>query len=335
MLAAVVTTPDHIDVATVASPEADGRALIEVDRVGLCGTDSSIFHGKIPVAYPRVLGHEVIGRVVRSGPRGEPPEGTRVLVNPSIACGRCTQCRADLAQLCPHGALMGRDSDGGFTEQIAVDEHQLLPVPEELPRSATSLLQVLGTCVHAQTHLDHVFPGQTAVVIGLGVSGFLMLQLMRARGLQVVGVTRSAWKRTLGERLGAVTVVPPGEARQAVDDLTGGAGVDVSVEAVGTVGTFAQAIDLAGLGGQVLLFGTIGGAPKAPLPFYQLYYKELTIHNPRAARHRDYQHGIALATTGALDLAALWTHTFPLERAADAFDTLDNDPRALKVTLDP
>jgi L-iditol 2-dehydrogenase len=230
---------------------------------------------------------------------------------------------------------MGRDSDGGFTEQIAVDEHQLLGVSDDLPRSAAALLQVLGTCVHAQTHLDHVFPGQTAVVIGLGVSGFLMLQLMRARGLQVLGVTRSAWKRSLGEQLGAVAVVPPHDARQAVDDLTGGAGVDVSVEAVGTVETFAQAIDLAGLGGQVLLFGTIGGAPKAELPFYQLYYKELTIHNPRAARHRDYERGIALATSGALDLEALFTHSFPLERASDAFDALNNDPRALKVTLDP
>jgi 2-desacetyl-2-hydroxyethyl bacteriochlorophyllide A dehydrogenase len=335
MLAALVTAPNRIDIATVEPPEAQGRALIAVDRVGLCGTDNSILHGKIPVAYPRVLGHEVIGRVVRAGPRGEPAEGTRVLVNPSLACGRCTQCRADLAQLCPNGALMGRDSDGGFTEQIAVDEHQLLGVSDDLPRSAAALLQVLGTCVHAQTHLDHVFPGQTAVVIGLGVSGFLMLQLMRARGLQVLGVTRSAWKRSLGEQLGAVAVVPPHDARQAVDDLTGGAGVDVSVEAVGTVETFAQAIDLAGLGGQVLLFGTIGGAPKAELPFYQLYYKELTIHNPRAARHRDYERGIALATSGALDLEALFTHSFPLERASDAFDALNNDPRALKVTLDP
>lgn len=335
MLAALVTAPNRIDIATVEPPEAQGRALITVDRVGLCGTDNSILHGKIPVAYPRVLGHEVIGHVVRAGPRGEPPEGTRVLVNPSLACGRCTQCRADLAQLCPNGALMGRDSDGGFTEQIAVDEHQLLGVSDDLPRSAAALLQVLGTCVHAQTHLDHVFPGQTAVVIGLGVSGFLMLQLMRARGLQVLGVTRSAWKRTLGEQLGAVAVVPPHEARQAVDDLTGGAGVDVSVEAVGTVETFAQAIDLAGLGAQVLLFGTIGGTPKAELHFYQLYYKELTIHNPRAARHRDYERGIALATSGALDLAALFTHSFPLERASDAFDALNNDPRALKVALDP
>jgi 2-desacetyl-2-hydroxyethyl bacteriochlorophyllide A dehydrogenase len=334
MLAAIVTAPDQVDVVTIPPPGPGDYAVVAVDLVGLCGTDSSILRGKIPVAYPRILGHEVIGHVVRPGPRGDPAEGTRVLVNPSIACGRCTQCRVDLAQLCPHGALMGRDSDGGFTEQVAVDENQLMPVPDDLSRSAASLLQVLGTCVHAHSHLRGLLPGQTAVVVGLGVSGFLLLQLLRASGLRVVGVTRSAWKRALGEQLGAVTVVPPEDARRAVDELTGGAGVDVAVEAVGTVGTFAQAIDLAGLGAQVLLFGTIGGNPKAELPFYQLYYKELTILNPRAARHRDYQRAIALATNGMVNLSPLWTHSFPLERAAEAFDALANDPQALKVTLD-
>lgn len=259
--------------------------------------------------------------------------GTRVLVNPSIACGTCRECRADRANLCSLGALMGRDVDGGFTELVAVDEDRLLPIPDSYPSAAAASLQVLGTCVHAQRSVE-VFPGMTAVVVGLGVSGFLMLQLLVARGLRVVGVTRAEWKRELAVSFGAVHVASPDDAVSAVRDLTGGAGADVVVEAVGTVGTLSQAIELAGLGGEIVLFGTIGGGTDGRVPFYELYRKELTIRNPRAALHRDYERGIELATSGALDLEPLLTHSFPLDRAVEAFSTLATDSRALKVSLD-
>ena len=177
-------------------------------------------------------------------------------------------------------------------------------------------------------------PGLRHSVIGLGVSGLLLLQLLRAAGLRVMGVTRSQWKRELAERLGAEGVVPPQEAASAIAAFTGGEGVDIVVEAVGTVDTWAQAIELAGAGAEVLLFGTIGGSPNARLPLYQLYYKELTIRNPRAARHRDYERAIALATEGMVKLAPLWTHGYRLEQAAEAFTALRSDPRALKVTLE-
>ena len=334
MLAAVVAGPERLEVATVPPPEPTDRAVVAMERIGLCGTDASILAGKIPVSYPRVLGHELIGRVVRSGLRGQPAEGTRVLVDPSLACGRCRQCRADLSHLCPHGALLGRDVDGGCTEMVAVDEAQLLVLPDDYPAEAAALLQVLGTCVHAQTHLSGALPGRNAAVIGLGVSGLLLLQLLRAAGLRVMGVTRSQWKRELAERLGAEGVVPPQEAASAIAAFTGGEGVDIVVEAVGTVDTWAQAIELAGAGAEVLLFGTIGGSPNARLPLYQLYYKELTIRNPRAARHRDYERAIALATEGMVKLAPLWTHGYRLEQAAEAFTALRSDPRALKVTLE-
>lgn len=334
MLAAVVAGPDRLEVTSVSPPDAAGGAVIAMEQMGLCGTDASILAGKIPVSYPRIPGHELVGRVQRSGPRGLVPVGARVMIDPSLSCGRCRQCHADLSHLCRDGALLGRDVDGGCTEAVAVDEAQLLPIPDDYPAQEAVLLQVLGTCVHAQTSLEDVLPGRTSVVVGLGVSGFLMLQLLRARGLRVIGVTRAGWKRDLGERLGAMTVVPPEQARETVREATDGEGADIVVEAVGTVGTLAHSIELAGFGAQVLLFGTIGKTPEGRLPFYQLYYKELTLRNPRAARYRDYELAITLATSGVVELAPLWTHGYPLARAADAFAALRSDPRALKVTLE-
>lgn len=332
MKAAVTTQPGKVDVVDVPTPYRDGDALVAVERMGLCGTDVKVLDGTVSVERPRIMGHELIGRVVEAGRGNLVPVGSRVLINPSLACGQCRECRRERPNLCPNGALMGRDVNGGFAELVAIDERQLHLVPEALSSEAAASLQVLGTCVHAQ-HTFDVFPGQTAVVVGLGVSGFLMLQLLRARGIEkVIGVTRASWKQELARDLGAMAVATPDEAEALVADATDGHGADVVVEAVGTTGTLGQAIGLAGIGATVCLFGTITASAADSLPFYQLYYKELTLRSPRAATAGDYDEAIALAASGAVQLRPLWTHGFRLDEVAKAFDAL-NDPTALKVTL--
>lgn len=330
---AVVTERDgHVGLVDIAPPEPGGRAVVQVELTGLCGTDLKIIAGQIPVTRPRILGHEVIGRVVTAGSRGIVPVGARVLVNPVSWCGYCAHCLGDRSHLCPNGAMMGRDEDGGLAERIAVDKHQLHPIPEELDGQAASLLQVLGTCVHAQTLVD-VLPGQSAAVIGLGVSGLLHTQLLRERGIdRIIGVTRTAAKRELAEELGASRTAHPDDARAAVNEVTDGRGVDLVVEAAGAGSTLSLGIDLAAIGGTLLAFG-ITPRVDPELPAYQLYFKELALLNARAARARDYARAVALTTAGRLDLARLWTRGFPLEQATDAFDAL-REPDALKVALE-
>jgi 2-desacetyl-2-hydroxyethyl bacteriochlorophyllide A dehydrogenase len=332
--AVAVTAPHTLEIVDIAEPASDRGVIVALDRMGLCGTDVAILRGNRPITYPRVLGHELVGHVIRSSDRGSIAEGTTVIVNPAIDCGHCRECRADRANLCTNGGLVGRDVDGGFTEMIAVDEDRLLPVPAGYPIHSAVSLQVLGTCVHAQSTVT-AFPGQTSVVIGLGVSGLLMVQLLRARGLRVLGVTRSAWKRALGERLGATAVTSPEHAAGVLGELTGGAGADIVIEAVGTVGTLNHAIELAANGGHIVMFGTIARGGPAALNFYRIYHGQLTLHGTRAALQRDYQRGIDLAVSGVIDLAPLYTHEFPLSRAHDAFAALEGDPNALKVALNP
>jgi L-iditol 2-dehydrogenase len=329
----VLRAPNDVVWAPLPEPHPANGAVVRLEQVGICGTDVKIVHGDIPVEYPRVLGHELIGRIEQPGPRGLLAAGTRVLVDPAIACGHCRLCRSDRANLCPNGALLGRDVDGGFAERIAVDELQLHAVPESIGHRAAGLLQVLGTCVHAQSQID-ARGVETAAVIGLGVAGLLHLQLLRARGIRrVVGVARSESKRKLALELGATSAVGPEEAEQAARDLAGTGGVDLVVEAVGTVPTLAQAIRLANLGGAVLLFGTVTATAASDLPFYQLYFKELRLLNPRAALPRDYDRGIAMAAAGELQLEPLWSRSYPLADAATAFRDMA-DVGGLKVTLD-
>ncbi len=309
----------------------DGRALVAVEQTGLCGTDLKILDGQIPVDHPRVLGHEVIGRVVEAGARATVPVGTRVLVNPNSWCGACRLCLNDDTHLCVNGALMGRDVDGGLAELIAVDELQLHPLPDAIDDRSASLLQVLGTVLHAQT-LVEVFPGQVAVVIGLGVAGLLQLQLLRARGIErVIGITRSPDKRKLAEDFGAWATAHPDDAPALVAERTGGAGPSLIIESAGAPAALKQAIELAGLRSTLLLFGINSAADD--LPLYQLYFKELAVINARAARSRDYARSVDLAASGRLDLAPLWTASFPLDQAERAFTEVRRSD-ALKITLE-
>ena len=330
MRAALIEQPGTVAVREVARPVANGRALVRVTQAGLCGTDVKIAAGQIPVHAPRVMGHEMTGSVVEPGPQGVVPAGTPVLVNPALFCGHCDLCRRDRQQLCRHGALLGRDVDGCFAELVAVDEACLHPLPGDLPAADAGLLQILSTCVHAQSALP---AADSAVVVGLGVSGLLHLQLLAGRGVTtLIGVTRSAAKRELALRLGAGVVADPGGAEAAVAEATGGRGADVAVECVGTQETLAQAMRLAGAGGTVLVFGTTAPAADG-LPTYQWYFKELTILNPRAARPRDCDAAIRLAASGRLELAPLVTSRFPLAEAARALAACAA-PGQLKVMLD-
>ena len=324
MRAVVLERPGTVTVRDVPRPAAAGRALVRVGQAGLCGTDVKIVNGQIPVAVPRVLGHEMTGWVAQSQ---RLPAGTPVLVNPAAFCGLCDLCRRDLPQLCRHGALLGRDTDGCFAEFVAVDESCLHPLPDGL--AGAGLLQVLSTCVHAQSGLPEV---ASAVVIGLGVAGLLHLQLLALRGTAtLIGVSRSAGKRDLALAMGATAVAAPEGAAGVVADATGGRGAGLAVECAGTPQTLAQAMQLAGAGGTVLVFGITQAADA--LPTYEWYRKELTIRSPRAARPRDCDTAVTLAASGRLALAPLITARFPLADAARALAACA-DPGQLKVLLE-
>jgi 2-desacetyl-2-hydroxyethyl bacteriochlorophyllide A dehydrogenase len=325
-----VVAPGSIEVTDVPEPTASDSVMVRTTQVGICGTDTKILAGKIPVDYPRIMGHEMVGEIV-SAPAGSPyPTGTRMLVDPGVSCGWCDLCLAGRFNICRNGGLMGRDVDGAFTEYVVVPLNRLIPVPSAVSDKASGMLQVLGTCIHAVKRVTS-FPGQVAAVLGLGVAGQLITQLLELRGMTVLGITRSEWKRDLAAESGADHVAAPDQASAMLAEITENRGPDLVVEAVGTEATLAQAIEMAATGGEVLVYGTITGGNQG-LPYYQLYHKELTLHNPRAALIGDYADGVALAADGSLILEPIVTHELDLEEAEKAFESV-HDPSSLKVLM--
>lgn len=310
------------------------QVLVRVTHSGVCGTDLHIYEGAIPVRHPLIMGHEMIGEVVEGGDDNL-HHGERVIVDPAIYCGRCLNCRAGQTNLCPSGSLVGRDSDGGFADYLVAPRSHVYPLPDSIDNIVAPLIQVATTCMHGH-HLIEIFPGQSVAVVGLGVAGQIHVQLAKAWGAHpLIGITRSAYKRSLAQQLGAdVTFSSGPEALRGVREATGGHGADIVIECTGVPSALADAINMARLGGTLLLFG-IMSATHAALPFYQLYYKELHIVNTRAAKGEDYPPTIDLVARGVLKLKPLVTHVVPLLDLEKAIGMLESDEdQRMKVIVE-
>lgn len=330
--AAVLREPGDVRLEHRPPEEASlDNAVVRLVASAICGTDVEIFHGGIPVAPGRVMGHEGAG-VVEEAPNGgdhlEP--GSRVVINPILSCGRCAECLENRGHLCSRGGLLGRDADGVFADSVSVPVSNVHPLPEYVRLDDAPAIQVLSTVVHAQEKV-HVVPGRVAAVVGLGFTGQLHAQLLARRGSRVLGVTRSSSKRELASRLACEWTASPSDAGTTLSEAGVGEGADLVVESSGTLAGLAQAIELVRLGGTILCFSILTESEGA-LAFYDLYYKEINLVAARAAQPRDMEIAVDLVSRGAVDIAPLITDRMRLEDVGEALER--SSAGALKVVME-
>jgi 2-desacetyl-2-hydroxyethyl bacteriochlorophyllide A dehydrogenase len=275
------------------------------------------------------------GHVVDPGGMSALGQGERVIVDPQLYCGACFHCRIGQMHLCPRGILIGRDVNGGFAELVAAPSSNVFSLPASIDSRTAPLIQVLTTCLHAQQQIK-IKRGESAVVYGLGVTGQLHVQLAKAAGATpVIGITRSADKRALAESLGAdITMAGDAAAVERVREATGGRGADVVIETTGMMPSLASCIRMSRSGGRILLFGIIT-ATEGALPFYDLYFKELSLVGARVARSEDYPAAIALVERGDVRLEPLVSDVMPLEDLDAAVSMLGSDNGSrMKIILE-
>jgi L-iditol 2-dehydrogenase len=327
MKAMVLRAPSDLALDEVAAPRVEfGQVRVRITHSGICGTDLKIYKGAIRARYPLIMGHEMVGEL---------DDGTRVIVDPVLACGSCFHCRIGQTNLCPAGGLIGRETNGGFAEFASVPSEQVFLLPDSIDSATAPLIQVATTCLHGQ-RLASISAGESVAVIGLGVSGQLHVQIAKARGAgKVIGISRSRFKNDLAKQLGADVAIESGpEAVAQVLEATDGRGADVVIECTGVMTSIADAIRMARFGGRIQMFG-ISSATSGALPFYDLYFKELTLINNRAATAADFPVTIDLVARGALRLEPLVTHRMALDDLGAALAMVeDGGERRLKIILD-
>lgn len=328
---------DDVSVETVDVPEAGpGEVRVRSTVVGICGSDIHAAHGRHPfIDLPFRPGHEVVGVVdaVGDGTDGS-LVGTRVVIEPNLACGHCTQCRAGRYNICAELAVFGCQTPGGLTDVFTIAADRVIPLADGLDDRHAALIEPLATPVHAVRRavgLVGGLDGKRVAVLGAGPIGLFVLLAARRAGAVVVVADLLDSKRARAERLGAVGSFDPtsGDAVSAAKDALGGP-ADVVIDCVSRESSVAQAIDIVDKGGAVLIVGVAAGATPVPLDLIQ--DREIVVAGCLMYVREDVQEAIDMLTEGTVPIDEFVTAEFPLERAADAF-AASTDPEHVKVLI--
>ena len=333
----------QLDVVDMPVPEpGPGEILVRVKACGICGSDVHGWDGssgrRIP---PLVMGHEAAGIVEKVGSEVVGfSEGDRLTFDSTVSCGKCEYCRQGSINLCQNRQVLGVSCEefrrhGAFAEYVLVPENICYKLPEGLPFEHAALIEAVSIAVHAANRTK-VQLGDTAVVVGSGMIGLLVVQAIRLAGCsQVIAVDLEDSKLEIAKELGADFGFNPknDDVVARVKELTGGEGANVSVEVVGATPTVKMAIDCTRKGGQVTLVGNL--APEVELPLQAVVTRELTI-NGSCASNGEYPQCIDYLQRGAIRVDPLITAKASLEEGPAWFARLyAGEPGAMKVVIEP
>ena len=340
MLAAVTRSPGEMVVEDVSGPgrARAGHVIVRPEAVGICGSDFHLFSGDVGALsgardfYPRVQGHEVSALVEDAGDSTNIANGDRVAIWPLLPCGRCYPCRAGRPNVCIRFRLVGVHLDGGLAERLEVPAELVFGVGDLDPDSA-SFVEPASVAVHALARA-RLQPGEQVVVFGAGPIGLATLVAAVSQGARVLTVDPVASRRDLAKRLGAeaVTWAPEAELRQLPREWTKSEGPPLVIETSGEVGVLPQAAEMVSAAGRVVVVGMSSGAvPIRPGAFPE---KEIDVIGSSCATAGDFRDAIKLVTANRAAVAELFSHHFPLARAAEAFEFAMSRPQdAVKIVV--
>lgn len=319
-------------VVNVPQPPAPGpgEVLVRIGTVGVCGSDLHTYEdgriGDTVVQEPLVMGHEFAGTIAAVGPDARDGDhaplvvGQRVAVDPGMPCWQCDKCEAGHPNLCRHLGFMGLwPDDGALQEYLICPARGCFPLPESLTLEEGALLEPLGVAIHA-VDLGKIRVGQSVAVLGCGPIGLLVMKLAKLAGAGTLyALDQYDWRLEAARRWGADKTIHirKGDPVDALHNLTNGRGADVVFEAAWAGEAVAQAMEMADLGGRVVLVG-IPGDDTSGFKHSTARRKGLTIKLCRRMKHT-YPRALALATGGYVTLTDLITHRFSLDDTGDAY----------------
>lgn len=329
MKALVYTAPSQVVYREEPDPvPAPGEVLIEVDAVGICGSDMHAYHGHDPRRLPPlILGHELSGRII-SGPGA----GNRVTVNPLITCGTCEYCARGRNNLCANRSMIGMTRAGGFAERMTIPAGSVIDVPQDMGAREVALTEPAATALHAldlaTRALSRPLPEAAVLVIGGGAIGLLMALLLKSYGCRDIELAETnSLRRDSVNRTGAARAFDPLALAPAGNTF------DLVVDAVGAKATRASALAAIKPGGVMLHIGLTDWASE--IDMRKLTLAEITLIGTYTYTTSDLR-----ATVQALHRGVFgnleWVELRPLKEGAAAFSDLDRGRSAsAKIVLQP
>jgi len=313
--------------------ETADDVLLRVDRVSICGTDIHILSD--PPGHPAtpgsILGHEYVATVtdIGDGVINVKP-GDRVVIDPNITCGLCDYCRMGLTNVCENMTTLGIFRHGGLAEFNLAPAKALHKIDRDVPPERACLAEPLA-CVWHAFEKTNVVPGESVAILGAGPIGLLFLMLFKTAGAgRVFVIEPTDFRRQTAERLGADVINPKSEDAAAEVKAITRIGVDVAVDAAGSL--LPEALNLVRRGGRVILFGVNQNAERSLNQYAITRYEASVIGSfiqrtafPKVAR---------ILEAGTLPVEKLITHRLKLADVGDALEAM-RVGEAIKAVIQP
>ena len=309
------------------SQMGDGEVLLKMRYVGFCGSDLNTFRGGNPmVKMPVVPGHEVGAEIVSIGknvPETLKP-GMIVTVNPYTNCGKCASCRNDRVNACEHNETLGVQRWGAMRELLVLPWEKVIPAGSLDPRTC-ALIEPMSVGFHAVNRAQ-VTDVDVVMVIGCGMVGMGAIVRAALRGATVIAADIDDEKLALAKEMGATYTVNTKieDAHARLQEMTGGFGPDVVIEAVGSVPTYQMAINEVAFTGRVVCIGYA----KTEVSFQTKYFvqKELDIRGSRNAQPSDFRAVIHYLERGTCPVDRLISGDVAPEGALEAMQQWAANP---------
>jgi L-iditol 2-dehydrogenase len=322
------------------------EVLIQVAACGICGSDVHGYDGstgrRVP---PLVMGHEAAGVIAAVGKAvHDYAVGERVTFDSTLSCGTCRFCKIGAVNLCDRREVLGVSCgdyrrNGAFTEYVTVPARIVHRLPDTLGFAEAAMVEAVSVALHA-VRLTAPEQGSTALIVGAGMIGLLMLQSLRIAGCETILVLdldpgRLQLAKTLGatHALHADSATTSEQIAEQVRSLTGGYGADVVLEAVGSATTVQAAIASARKGATVTLVGNL--ASEVPLPLQSVVTRQIRLQGSCASAG-EYPQAMELMAVKAIDVAPLLSAVAPLAEGPRWFERLyAHEANLMKVVLTP
>jgi L-iditol 2-dehydrogenase len=343
MKAMLLTEYQKLEIVDMPKPEiGPDDLLVQVKACGICGSDIHGWDGSSGRRKPPlVMGHEAAGIVTAVGGNVKSfAVEDRVTFDSTVSCGQCHYCRRGSINLCENRQVLGVSCDefrrhGAFAEFVVVPNRICYHLPDNLSYEHAALIEAVSIAVHAANRTP-VSLGDTAVVVGSGMIGLLVIQAIRLAGCsRVIAVDLEDNKLELAGKFGANVLLNP-RTCNVVDEVmkvTDNRGAHAAIEVVGASATVNTAIDCTRRGGSVCLVGNL--SPKVEMPLQKIVTRELSIYGS-CASNGEIPQCIDLLSRGAIQVQPLITAQAKLDEGPEWFKRLyKGEPGAMKVVLQP
>ena len=297
-----------------------GEALIQMEKIGVCGSDFHAFAGRHPIyTYPRVLGHELSGVVLEApeNDKGINP-GDRCAIEPYISCGKCRACVKGKNNCCEKIRVLGVHVDGGMQEILSVPV-SLLHKSESLSLDQLALVETLGIGAHAVKR-GGLKSREEAMVIGAGPIGISVAQFASSMGASVHIVERDEWRRQFVQRMGFVASPTPA-----------GCCADVVFDATGNAEAMGESLGCVSAGGNLVYVGLTRDLVRIDDSLF--HRREITLLASRNS-HNCFPWIIREIEAGKIDTSSWITDRLNLSEVSSQFQHLPKRQMLIKAIVD-